>query len=601
VVVDFENAASVVDVIQQHLLSLQNKEAVMFVRNPNRESETTSLSYYQVDSEARRIANWLQEQFPGGERILLLYPVGLEFVTAFFGCLYAGMVAVPAPLPGQYHHNKQRVKAIAKNADISAVFTDSTNLPVVLAWAEAENLEQFQYIATDQEDFGNPNAWTKPPLSRETLLLLQYTSGSTGEPKGVMITHGNLLHNVASFRQALGFTEQTRFGGWIPLFHDMGLMAQLLPALFLGSTCVLMTPNTFVMRPHLWLTMIDKYNIQYSAAPNFAFDLCCQRVTDGQIAELDLSRWEFATNGSEPVQASTLIAFAKRFAAAGFREEALCPCYGMAEATVFISGCGHRPPIINHIDSDFLAQHKFKLAEQGQPERNIVSCGIPRGCEVRIVDLETCEVLPAGRVGEIWLRGDSISRGYWHNERATRATFQASTTDGEEGYLRTGDLGIRDGEELYVTGRIKEILIVHGRNLYPQDIEHEIRRQHSELSNRFGAVFTVSVEEEEAVIVTHEIRGNFEEEQLREITSSIKTGILREFGLRVLGVVLIRSGSVRRTTSGKIQRTAMRELFLANALPVIYEELAPQVQNIRRTLHQDFHLEVTSYSQDVSV
>lgn len=599
---DFENAASVVDLIQHHLLTLQDKEAVTFVSNPNRESEVTSLSYYQLDYEARKIANYLQERFSAGERILLLYPVGLEFVTAFFGCVYAGMVAVPAPLPGQYYHNQQRVKAIAKNAGISVVFTDSTNLPVILAWAEAENLDQFQYIATDKEDFGNADAWTKPSVSQETLLLLQYTSGSTGDPKGVMITHGNLLHNIASFRQALGFTKQTRFGGWIPLFHDMGLIAQLLPALFLGSTCVLMTPNTFLMRPHLWLTMIDKYNIQYSAAPNFAFDLCCQRVTDEQIAELDLSLWEFATNGSEPVQASTLMAFAKKFAAAGLREEALCPCYGMAEATVFISGCGHRPPIISHVDSDFLAQHKFKLAESGQPGHNIVSCGIPHGCEVRIVDPETCEVLPAGRVGEIWLRGDSISRGYWHNKQATRATFQASTTDGEGGYLRSGDLGIRDGEDLYVTGRIKEILIVHGRNLYPQDIEHEIRRQHRELSNRFGAVFTVSVEEEEAVIVTHEIRGRFAQEELRKITSSIKTGILREFGLRVLGVVLIRSGSIRRTTSGKIQRRAMRELFLANALPVVYEELAPQVENIRRSLHQDSHLEATSYNnQEVSV
>lgn len=579
----FEHVSSVTDLIREHVRTRGEQVAVTLVRELDKPDGATALSYRQLDHEARRVASWLQERFPAGERALLLYPVGVDFVAAFLGCLYAGMIAVPAPLPGQYQHQRRRVKAIARDAGISAVLTDSANLASVSDWAQAEGLTQVQCLATDTEDFGKPDTWTMPPTSRETLALLQYTSGSTGDPKGVMISHHNLLHNVDSFRRGLGFSERTRFGGWIPLYHDMGLMAQLLPALFLGSDCVLMTPNAFVMRPHLWLRMIDKYGIGYSAAPNFAYELCRRRITDAQLAQIDLSRWEYAANGSEPVQASTLLAFAERFSSAGFRKDALCPCYGMAEATVYISGCAHRAPVIHHVDAGLLARHEFKQADPGQATRDLVSCGPARDYDVRVVNPETCQVLPDGRVGEIWLRGASVSRGYWHNEQATRATFQAVTADGDSGYLRTGDLGLIHGGEIYVTGRIKEMLIVHGRNLYPQDIEHEVRAQHPELSTRFGAVFTVSApDEEESVVVTHEIKGRFSEERLHEITSSIKQTVLREFGVRAAGVALLKPGSVQRTTSGKIQRSAMRQLFLAGALTPIHEELDPQVSRARQ-------------------
>ncbi|HYH98169.1 fatty acyl-AMP ligase [Hyalangium sp.] len=585
--IGFEHVSSVTELIRQNVGARRDQVAVTLVGDLDKEGGASSLSYLQLDHEARRVASWLQARFPTGDRILLLYPVGVDFVAGFLGCLYAGMIAVPAPLPGQYQHQRRRVKAIARDASISAVLTDSANLSAVSEWATAEGLAQVQCLATDTADFGQPDAWTMPPTGRETIALLQYTSGSTGNPKGVMVSHHNLLHNVDSFRRGLGFSEQTRFGGWIPLYHDMGLMAQLLPALFLGSDCVLMTPNAFVMRPHLWLRMIEKYGIGYSAAPNFAYELCRRRVTDAQLAQLDLSRWEYAANGSEPVQASTLLAFAKRFAPAGFREDALCPCYGMAEATVYISGCAHRRPVIHHVDAALWARHEFKLAEPGAAGRHLVSCGVARDYDVRIVDPDAHQVLPEGRVGEIWLRGESVARGYWRNEEATRATFQASTGEGDGGYLRTGDLGLIHEGEIYVTGRIKEMLIVHGRNLYPQDIEHEVRAQHPELSTRFGAVFTVSgSDEEEAVVVTHEIKGRFTEERLREITSSMKTTVSREFGVRVAGVVLLKPGSVQRTTSGKIQRSAMRELFLANALSLIHEDLDPQVRSMRQAQPQ---------------
>ncbi|RYZ42010.1 MAG: fatty acyl-AMP ligase [Myxococcaceae bacterium] len=583
----FEHAPHITDLLREHARTRPDQEAVTLVRDLDRADGSTTFSYQRLDAEARRLAAWLQARFPEGERILLLYPVGVDFVAGFFGCLYAGMIAVPAPLPGQYAHQRRRVQSIARDAGVRAVFTDSVHVAAVTEWAQAEGLDAVTVLATDVPGTGDADAWRMPPTSRDTLVLLQYTSGSTGDPKGVMVSHHNLLHNVASFQRALGFTDRTRFGGWIPLYHDMGLMAQLLPALFLGSACVLMTPNAFVMRPHLWLRMIDKHDIGYSAAPNFAFELCRRRVSDAQLAGMDLSRWEFAANGSEPVQASTLRAFAQRFAAAGFRESALCPCYGMAEATVFVSGRAHRAPVVHRVVAEALERHEYRVASEGQHARELVSCGVPEGYDVRVVDPTTRATRAPGNVGEIWLKGDSVSRGYWNNPGATSANFGAVTAEGEAGYLRTGDLGLMLEGEVYVTGRIKEMLITHGRNLYPQDLEHELRAQHPELATRFGAVFTVSPpDEEESVVVTHEVKGRFDTEAFQQLATRIKNTVSREFGIRVGGVVLLKPGSVQRTTSGKIQRAAMRRLFLANALPALHEELDAQVSHTRQSQPQ---------------
>ncbi|KHJ61487.1 AMP-binding protein, partial [Burkholderia glumae] len=344
-----------------------------------------------------------------------------------------------------------------------------------------------------------------------------------------------------------------------------------------------MTPTMFVTRPFAWLRMIDRYDIHYSAAPNFAFDLCARRVTDEQLGRLDLSRWTFATNGSEPVQAATLAAFARRFAAAGFRVDALCPCYGMAEATVYVSGKGRRGPHLIEADAQAYAERRFAPARRDAAARELVSCGVPVGYEVRIVDPQTNEVLPPDRFGEIWLRGESVARGYWRNEAATEATFRARTRGGDDYFMRSGDLGLLHEGELYVCGRIKEMLISNGRNLYPQDIEFELREQHPELASRLGAVFGVSASRGEAIVVTHEVRGVPDDATLARLAQGIRATVSREFGAPVGGVVLLRQGSVRRTTSGKIQRRAMRELFLSGALDALHESLAPEVASARGT------------------
>jgi acyl-CoA synthetase (AMP-forming)/AMP-acid ligase II len=577
-----EDAPSITALLRQHATSFANEDAVTLVNDIGRGGGKTTLSYAMLDRAARAVAAWLQARFPPGERVLLLYPVGVDFVPAFLGCLYAGMIAVPAPMPGKFLQQRRRVDSIARDAAVAAVFTDSENLKEVTEWLGVHGGAEVPCLATDTAELGDPDGWQMPAIDRRTLILLQYTSGSTGAPKGVMVGHGNLLHNAGAFIRGLGMTRRTRFGGWIPLYHDMGLLAQLMPALLLGSSVTLMTPTTFIMRPHLWLRMIDKHDIHFSAAPNFAYELCQRRITDDQLAELDLSRWQFAANGSEPVQASTLLGFARRFAAAGFRAEALAPCYGMAEATVYISGRAGRPPQIRGVDAESLARDRFTPAAGGAVARHIVGCGVASAFDVRIVDPTTCRSLTDGAVGEIWLRGPSVGHGYWRQPAVTAATFQATTDDGEPGYLRTGDLGTVVDGEIFITGRHKEMLIVHGRNLYPQDIEHEVRIQHPELATRLGAVFAVSPSDaEDTVVVTHELQGKHPDDQLRELAVAIKTTVSREFGVRVGGVVLLRAGTVQRTTSGKIQRAAMRELFLANGLDVIHENLEPALHALR--------------------
>lgn len=577
-----EHAPSITALLRQHATNFADREAVTLVRDLEREGGTTTLTYAMLDRAARGVAAWLAARFSPGERILLLYPVGIDFVPAFLGCLYAGMIAVPAPMPGGHLQQHRRVDAIARDAAIAAVFTDSGNLTEVTEWLVAHGRTELPCLATDTAELGDPDRWQMPAIDRHTLMLLQYTSGSTGDPKGVMVGHDNVLHNADAFIRGLGMSPRTRFGGWIPLYHDMGLLAQLMPGLLLGSSVTLMTPNAFVLRPHLWLRMIDKHDINFSAAPNFAYELCQRRITDDQLAGLDLSRWQFAANGSEPVQASTLLGFARRFAAAGFRAEALAPCYGMAEATVYISGSSGRPPHIRAVDAEQLARDRFVPAADEASARQIVGCGAAADFDVRIVDPVTGRSLTGGEIGEIWLRGPSLGHGYWRRPDATAAAFQAITADGESGYLRTGDLGTVVDGEIYITGRHKEMLIVHGRNLYPQDIEHEVRVQHPELATRLGAVFSVSPPDaEDAVVVTHELQGKYPDNQLRELAVAIKTTISREFGVRVAGVVLLRTGAVQRTTSGKIRRTAMRELFLANGLDVIHESLEPALHALR--------------------
>ncbi|MDQ1044997.1 fatty acyl-AMP ligase [Streptomyces sp. V4I2] len=579
--------ANFTEAIRRNVADRSSSTAVIFLTDFDAHDGRISVTYAELDRRARSVAAALLERCAPGDRALLLYPEGLDFVTAFVGCLYAGVVAVPSPLPGRYRHHRRRVSAIAADARVAAVLTDSRSLAEVGDWAEASQRNRDTLLVTDALEVPPLAEESLPRLDRDSIALLQYTSGSTGSPKGVVLTQGNLLHNAASLCRTFALDDGSRFGSWIPHYHDMGLMGILLPPLYLGSSCVLMSPTTFLKRPHWWLRMIDEFDITWSAGPNFAYELCSRRITDEQLAGLDLSRWKYANNGSEPVQAATLTAFAKRFAAAGLRTEALNPSYGMAEATVFVSGSGHREPVVLRVDEQRLSAGALVPVSAADPGRDVVSCGFPHDYDVRIVEPESRRALPEGEIGEIWLRGPSVGQGYWDNPEATERTFHATVADAapdtENGYLRTGDLGaVLDGE-LFITGRLKEMLILRGRNLYPQDIEYEARQRHPELHGTFGAAFTVPVRddeghEEELLVLVHELRGRHTENELEALASSIRRTVFTEFGAHLSGLVLVRRGAVQRTTSGKVQRLQMREHFRDGEISALIAKLDPRLE-----------------------
>jgi acyl-CoA synthetase (AMP-forming)/AMP-acid ligase II len=568
---------SLLSIVRGHAAANPQAPAVGILTESDSAESADWWSYAELDIEARRVAGMLRRECAPGDRVVLAYPSGLPFAAAFLGVLYAGLVAVPAPMPGRYAHQQRRLAGIVEDAGAAVVATDSASLPAVREWAGAQAVPAI-CVATDAAEVraGTP---IDDPVERpepDQPAILQYTSGSTGDPKGVIVTHGNLLHNGQALIQSFGFGPDTTMGGWLPLFHDMGLLGILTPALLAGGRCVLAQPVDFIKRPYLWLRMIDRWDVDYSPAPNFAYQLCARSITDKQIAGLDLSRWRYAANGSEPIQAAALEAFAARFAGYGLRAEALTPCYGMAESTVFVTGSPHGRPTVLTVDPEELAAHRLRPADRG---RRLVGCGAGPHMDIRIVDPQTHETLPDGEIGEIWMRGASVSPGYWGNAAATAATFGNRTSDEPQHYLRSGDLGVLHEGHLYITGRIKETLIIHGRNLYPTDIEHELRAHHRELGD-VGAVFTVPLAgtehgDEQGLVLTHEVNGRPSADQLAATASAMRHTVAREFGVRVAAVALLRRGSTPRTTSGKVQRTVVRQMYLDGDLQPLHHTVDP--------------------------
>ncbi|MEU4243564.1 fatty acyl-AMP ligase [Actinoplanes sp. NPDC026619] len=568
------DAPDLVTLLRQQVADRPDNDALGFLADPDDiEQGVVRWTYADLDRHARHNAAWMQEHLPAGSRVLLLYPNQLEFVAAFVGCLYAGMIAVPAPLPGQHRHHRQRVATITANAEVAAVFTSTAQLPAVHEWAAASGVDA-PVLAGDDPELADPAAWRPVPLDRSSVALLQYTSGSTGDPKGVVITHDNILHNLHSATTEVGgWGPDQRLCGWIPMYHDLAMQGLLLATILRGTYCLLMEPMTFVRRPLRWLRVIDVHDINVTFAPNFAYELCVSKVSDAEVATLNLTRWNLAGNASEPVNPTILTAFAKKFGPAGFRAESFAPIYGMAEATGYISGCADRPPRVERVDLGLLAEGRFVPGQDG-PVREIVSCGPPTtACEVRIVDPATAQERPDGRLGEIWLRGRSIGRGYW---RRDDGAFGAATAAGEEGFLRTGDLGFRHDGEIFVHGRLKDTLIVHGRNIYPQDVEQELRERHPELG-RIGAVFSGLADpvagDAEGVVVTYEV-DRVARDRLPALAAAIRHTVGREFGVQVAAVVLLSPGSVQRTTSGKVRRSAMRTLYREGSLKALYHHPA---------------------------
>ncbi|HEX8720045.1 MAG TPA: condensation domain-containing protein, partial [Pyrinomonadaceae bacterium] len=582
--------STLVELLRQRARQRPDGRAYVFL--PDEGGEETCLTYAGLDRRARAIAAALAERGAGGGRALLLYPPGLDFVEAFFGCLYAGVVAVPAYPPRQSRH-QLRLRSIADDARASLALTTSKALSRPGAQGQAAwSREGLSWLATDGVEDDRADAWREPAVGGKTVAFLQYTSGSTSDPKGVVVTHGNVLGNERMIQEAFGQSEQSVIVGWLPLYHDMGLIGNVLQPLYVGAPSILMSPAAFLQKPFRWLEAISRYRATTSGGPNFAYDLCASKVTPEQRASLDLSSWKVAFNGAEPVRHETLERFAEAFEPCGFRRESFYPCYGLAEATLFVSG---NSAGAGRIAAAFRRRPlEAGLATPAHTEdedtRTLVSCGRTLGgTRAVVVAPDTLEECADGRVGEVWVAGPSVAEGYWNRPAQTEETFGARLArTGEGPFLRTGDLGFRHEGSLYVTGRLKELLIIRGGNHYPQDIELTAERSHAALRPGSGAAFSVEVRGEERLVVVQEVqRGRFREAE--EAAAAVRGNVAEEHEVPVHAVVLVKPGGVPKTSSGKIQRAACRAKFLGGDLEVVAEWRASAAAETNATAAPDAH------------
>ncbi|MGJ5628670.1 amino acid adenylation domain-containing protein [Nostoc sp. CALU 1950] len=566
--------ATIVDILRDRSCNMPHTQAFTFLEDG--ETQELTLTYHELDRRSRAVAAQLQALGLSGERAILLYPPGLDYLIAFFGCLYAGVVAVPA-YPPRNQRKTPRIQAISIDAQASVALTTTAMLPTLQSILTPQTKQgNFHWLTTDNIAQGIEDSWQQPAINGDTLAFLQYTSGSTGTPKGVMLSHGNLLHNAAVTYQMMEHSPSSKFVSWLPAYHDMGLIGGILQPLYGAFPCILMSPASFLQRPYRWLQAISRYKGTTSGGPNFAYELCVQRITQEQKETLDLSSWSVAFNGAEPVRRDTLELFATTFAECGFRPEAFYPCYGMAEATLIVSG-GIKTALaqVKTVEKSALSENQIvEATAQSQDIQSFVSCGetIPQQ-QIVIVNPEILTRCSSDEVGEIWVSGLSVGKGYWNREEETEQTFHAYLKDTKEGpFLRTGDLGFLDNGELFITGRAKDLIIIRGRNLYPQDIELTVERSHSSLRSGANAAFTVEVNNEERLVVVQELefraKPNF-----AEVVNAIRQAITEEHEVQVYGVVLIKPGSISKTSSGKIQRRATRIQFENGELNVVESDI----------------------------
>ncbi|MFD9394240.1 fatty acyl-AMP ligase [Streptomyces sp. NPDC060000] len=558
----------------RHGRDIPDRQAVVFVRHGASGPLEEPLTYGELDRRARSMASWIRQRCAVGDRVLMLYGTGPDFVTVLAGCMYAGVVAVPAPQPSTQRGHSSRSDGIVREADVTLVLTDSDHHETAAELLARAALGDIPCVATDRLDLPDAPDWQVEPPAADRPVIIQYTSGSTSAPKGVLVTWSSLGHNLGLTSRAFGVDADSRTLSWLPAHHDMGLIGMLLTPLYQGATAYKMPPMDFLRRPHLWLELIGRKRIDTVVAPNFAYDLCTRRVTDAQLARLDFSSLVNAGNGAEPVDGRTLRAFAERFAPAGFRPDHFSPCYGMAETTLIVAGTlPGEPPVTTRADGDALAAKELRPVQAGADGPILVSSGRVHDLDVRIVDPETRATLPDGGIGEIWVRGASVAAGYWRNEEATERTFRAATAEGERGFLRTGDTGAVHDGRLYVTGRIKDLLIVNGRNLHPHDIERELVLLHDGFQGLSGSACSVPAAGEQIVVMQEIRRTTADPDELAELTGRLRGELSARVGVRIPNLVLLRPGQVRKTTSGKVQRSLMRELFIGGGLETVFEDL----------------------------
>ncbi|GAB4133605.1 MAG: fatty acyl-AMP ligase [Cyanobacteria bacterium J069] len=619
--------SNLVELLSERAQRHPERKAFIFLHNG--ETETGYLTYAALHQRAMEIATSLTQQLAledsgtdtrsgsvpkrFANRLTLVYPyeAALEFIAAFLGCLYAGVVPVPCHPP----RNQQGVAEVGGRllgSGSAGVLTVRSLLPKLQRQLAPElpTGNALRWLA-HEECRAAADDWIKPDLSPDTLAFLQYTSGSTGQPKGVMVTHGCLWENQKMLHDAFRHTEASVGVGWLPLFHDMGLIGNVLYSLYAGSMCVLMSPIAFVQKPVRWLEAIARYGATTSGGPNFAYDLLCRYVTEEQRDRLDLSTWDIAFCGAEPVRTDTLDQFAEKFRPCGFRPEAFYPCYGMAEATLLITGGSkHLPPQTLRVETPSLEQNRVVICDATRPgiarpsialpgasrTQTLVSCGVPRlDTRIVIVDLATRSPCAEGEIGEIWVAGPGVGQGYWQHPPELENPFGATLATGEGGFLRTGDLGFLQDGELFITGRLHDVLVFWGFNHYPQQIEQTVEACHPTFRAGGCAAFAMPINGEDRLVIAQEIERSARHRlPLQDVVETVRWAAFREHFVDVGAIALVKPGGLPRTSSGKIQRSRCRQQLLDDSLPVIEVWRSPDNHDIsslvRRYLNPRTHL-----------
>lgn len=546
-------------------------------------TQSDSLTYGQLDRNSREVALMLNRVLKPGERALLMYPPGLDFISAFFGCLYAGVIAVPAypPQPSRPEQSMPRLKAIFMESGSGAILCNEDFIGKYATLFQASpELSHCSFLATDHYGLETIEQWRLPDCTPESLAFLQYTSGSTAAPKGVAISHANILHNLAYIQHVSFHETQNVLVSWLPTYHDMGLFAGVLFPLFNNCPAYLMSPVSFLQKPVRWLEAISHFHGTNSGGPNFAYDLCVKRTSPEQLRDLDLSSWKVAYNGAEPIRRSTLENFSNRFRGYGFRRSSLFPVYGLAESTVFVSG----KPLTdtpNYPPADGNHSHRLPAADASRSIRSErVNCGSPEfEMEILIADPEKRIEMHAEEIGEIWVRGPSVAAGYWNQQGETERTFRAFLESGKGPFLRTGDLGFMSNGELHVTGRIKDLIIVRGRKHYPQDIEQTVESCHAEICAQGTAAVSVDFDDGPQLVILAEVsrrplrrlaeNAEINGEllgQLAEIIAAIRQAVSEQHELQVEAISLLNRGGIPKTSSGKTRRHACCDSIKLGAL-----------------------------------
>jgi acyl-CoA synthetase (AMP-forming)/AMP-acid ligase II len=561
------NSCTIVESLLEHSQNQPDNDSFIFL--PNGEEEGEKLTFGELDLRVRALAAELQNRYSKGDRAILIFTPGLEFVVGYMACLFSGILPVPVFPPHKTRLQQQIPVVLNIIRDSSPKFILTESEYRVSTLEKYEELPELKGLTWECSDFVSPysaNNWKFPKMDGNTPAFIQYTSGSTGNPQGVVVTHDNLIHNLSCIQQYFNATTETRVVSWLPPYHDMGLIGCILQPIYVGFLSVLMPPVSFLQRPYRWLKTISDYHITAGGGPNFAYELCLKRISPEQRSELDLSSWDMAFNGSEVIYLETLRNFCKYFEPSGFRPQSFFPCFGLAESTLIVTGIG-KPDLA----SDYNLSENitgYLNDNQVSTKQARVNCGYPiLGTEVKIVDPETRKECPEKEIGEIWVKGRSVAQSYFNKKEESERTFRATLADSGYGpFLRTGDLGFLFKGQLYVTGRIKNLIICNGSNHYATDIENTVLQCHQAIGEHSCAAFSIEVGTTEQLIIMAELDARYLRNHpgttFEEVEQAITNSISLNHQIKVYNIVLLENKRIPKTTSGKIKRDAAKEEYI---------------------------------------